>query len=102
MWSRLRRVAGKKSARLPIRLWIEALEDRVVPDAAYHNLAGGNFSQDWADSGLITTNDIWDNVPSILGFLGQDITTATGTDPQTLLGTSGVANDLDVIANQNN
>ena len=33
------------------------------------------------------------------GYLGQDITTATGVDPQTLLTDSTVANDVDVIAN---
>ena len=60
------------------------------------------FTQDWTNPGLITTNDNWDGVLGIQGFLGQDITTATGADPQTLLGTSAVANDLDVIANQTN
>lgn len=60
------------------------------------------FAQDWTNTGLITANDNWSGVPGIEGFLGQDITTATGVDPQTLLGTSSVANDLDVIANQTN
>jgi predicted extracellular nuclease len=59
------------------------------------------FSQNWSNVGLITTNDDWSGVQGIEGYLGQDITTATGTDPQTLLGVSAVANDLDVIANQN-
>jgi hypothetical protein len=58
------------------------------------------FSQDWTNTGLITANDNWSGVAGIEGFLGQDITTATGTDPQTLLGTSAVANDLTVLANQ--
>jgi hypothetical protein len=40
-------------------------------------------------------------VPRIQGFLGQDLTT-TGTDPRTLLRTSAIVNDLDVIANQTN
>lgn len=60
------------------------------------------FSQNWTTTTLITTNDNWTGVPGIEGYLGQDITTGTGTDPQTLLGVSGVANDLDVIANQAN
>ena len=60
------------------------------------------FSQNWSNTGLITTNDIWAGVPGIEGYLGQDITTGTGTDPQTLLTTSALANDLDVIANQTN
>ncbi len=60
------------------------------------------FSQNWSNTGLITANDNWSGVPGIEGFLGQDITTTTGTDPQTLLGVSALANDLDVIANQTN
>jgi len=60
------------------------------------------FAQNWANAGLITANDDWSGVPGIEGFLGQDITVATGTDPQTLLTTSALANDLDAIANQTN
>lgn len=58
------------------------------------------FTQNWTNTGLITANDNWSGVTGIEGFLGQDITTGTGVDPQTLLTTSSVANDLDVIANQ--
>ncbi len=60
------------------------------------------FTQNWTTTTLITANDDWSGVAGIEGFLGQDITTTTGTDPQTLLGVSSVANDLDVIANQSN
>ena len=73
-----------------------------IYDSNYYALSGGAFTQDWSTTGLITTNDNWSGVPGIQGFLGQDITIATGTDPQTLLTTSSVANDLDVIANQTN
>jgi predicted extracellular nuclease len=73
----------------------------VVPDL-YWNLAAANFGQDWSVTTLITANDNWSAVPSIIGYLGQDITTGTGTNPQTLTGTSAVANDVDVIANQAN
>lgn len=58
------------------------------------------FSQNWSNTGLITTNDIWSGVPGIEGFLGQNLTSANDVDPQTVLGTSATANDLDVIANQ--
>lgn len=50
----------------------------------YHNLAGGDFSQDWTDTSLLSTNDIWTNVPSIQGFRGDNLTAATGTDPRTI------------------
>ncbi|MCA6109806.1 Ig-like domain-containing protein [Bradyrhizobium cenepequi] len=69
---------------------------------AYFTLANGSLTQDWSNAGLITTNDDWSGVPSIEGYLGQDITTATGTDPRTLALDSTVANDLDAIANQSN
>src|SRR5690349_20234199 len=60
------------------------------------------FSQDWSNAALITTNDSWTGIMGVQGFLGQDITTTTGIDPQTLLSVSSVANDLDIIANQAN
>ena len=50
------------------------------------------FSQDWANTGLITTLDVWTGVPGIVGYRGDDLTTATGTDPQTLLAPSAVVN----------
>ena len=58
------------------------------------------FSQNWTNTGLITANDDWSGVLGIEGYLGQDITTATGVDPRSLLTTSGSGTDLDVIANQ--
>lgn len=60
------------------------------------------FTQNWSSTGLITANDNWSGVVGIEGYLGQDITTSTGIDPQTLLAVSTVASDLDVIANQTN
>src|SRR5262245_16858465 len=72
----------------------------VLPAAADTSPQTLPFTQNWTNTGLITTNDDWSGVPGITGFLGQDITTATATDPQTLLGVSSVANDVDVIANQ--
>lgn len=56
------------------------------------------FSQNWSTTTLITANDDWSGVPGIEGYLGQDITTVTGTDPQTLLGVSASPTDLDVVA----
>ena len=67
-----------------------------------HVLATGPLLQAWSNAGAITANDDWSGVPGIVGYLGQDITAATGTDPQTLTADSSVANDVDVIANQTN
>jgi hypothetical protein len=69
-------------------------------DSSYYNLSSGSFSQDWSNIAMITANDDWSGVSSVTGYLGQDITTSTGVDPQTLLAASAVANDIDVIANQ--
>lgn len=60
------------------------------------------FTQNWTNTGLITVNDDWSGVAGIVGYLGQDLTTTTGVDPQTVLGISATANDVDVIANQTN
>jgi hypothetical protein len=60
------------------------------------------LSQSWTSTGLLSANDDWAAVPGIEGFLGQDLTTATGTDPRTLLTTSSVVGDLTVLVNQTN
>jgi hypothetical protein len=66
-----------------------------------HSLAGGNFSQDWSNTALISTSDDWSGVPSIVGYRGDDLTTAIGTDPQTIVAPDG-ALVVDVNANQTN
>ena len=59
------------------------------------------FSQNWTNTGLIVANDDWSAVPGIIGFRGDNLTAATGTDPQTILAddSPGV---VDVNANQTN
>lgn len=68
----------------------------------YHDLAAGPLSQDWTNTGLITTNDVWTGVPSIIGYLGDDGSTTTapygGGDPQTVI--APLLNSIDMIANQ--
>jgi predicted extracellular nuclease len=58
------------------------------------------FTQSWTNTGLITTNDDWSGVPGVVGYRGDDLTTATGTDPQTLLADGSAV--VDVNANQTN
>ena len=72
----------------------------VSKSQSYYNLSSGTYLQNWSNIGALTVNDDWSGVPNVRGFLGQDITTATGTNPQTLLGVSANATDLDLIANQ--
>lgn len=57
------------------------------------------FSQSWADNGLITVDDDWSGVPGIVGYRGDDLTTTTGVDPQTILA-DGTTTPVDVNANK--
>ncbi len=58
------------------------------------------FSQDWTNSGLITTDDDWSGVPGIIGFRGDSLA-STGADPQTILA-DGSSTPVDVNANEIN
>jgi hypothetical protein len=79
-------------------LFTDALAPSARADATPQNLP---FSQSWSNTGLITVDDNWSGVPGIVGFRGDDLTTATGTDPQTILA-DGSGTPVDVIANQTN
>ncbi|MGQ0799197.1 MAG: beta strand repeat-containing protein [Pseudomarimonas sp.] len=71
----------------------------VKADTTPFDLSAGNLFQDWSDAGLITVDDNWTGVPSIIGQRGDNLTAATGVDPQTVVAADdpGV---LDVNANQ--
>lgn len=73
----------------------------VTKAQTYHDLSAGNLTENWTNTALITANDNWSGVASIRGFRGDNITAATGVDPQTLTAADdpGV---LTVIANQTN
>ena len=58
------------------------------------------FNQNWNNTGMITTANVWSGVPGIIGYRGDDITTTTGVDPQTLLTEGTVV--VNVLANQIN
>src|SRR5262245_14347124 len=84
--------------RRPVRLFAKTLEERVTPYTTPHNLAVSNFYQNWNDPTLITANDNWSGVPSVVGYLGDD-TFGESVDPQTILTPYSTIN---VIANQGN
>ncbi len=86
--------------RVTRRGLFEMLERREVMDATYHDLAAGNFSQDWTNAALITTNDDWSGVPSIIGYRGDALSNTTNVDPQTIVGVGTPV--VDVNANQTN
>lgn len=64
--------------------------------AIYFSLASGNFLQDWSNPNLITADDDWSGVPSIIGYRGDGLTSSTGVNPTTVTASSAV---VDVIAN---
>ncbi len=66
----------------------------------YRALANSPFTQDWTNTGLITANDDWSGVPSIIGYRGDELTTATGAGPQTITGDGTTV--IKVNANQTN
>jgi predicted extracellular nuclease len=57
------------------------------------------FSQDWSNTGLITTDDDWSGVPGIVGYRGDGLASSTDVDPQTVLG-DGSGTPVDVNANE--
>lgn len=76
------------------------LSTSALADTTPFDLSSGNFSQDWTDASLITTDDDWTGVPSITGFRGDGMA-STGADPQTVLQEDPI-NMLDVNANEVN
>jgi len=70
----------------------------VAADGTYQTLP---FSQNWSNTGLIATNNDWSGVSGIMGYRGDDLTTVTGTDPQTIL-VDGTTTPIFVSANQTN
>jgi uncharacterized protein len=73
-------------------------------NGTYHALSGSPLTQNWSNTALITVNDDWSGVPSIEGYRGDDLTAATGVDPQTVLAFAGspAGPVIDVNANQTN
>ncbi|MBK6725361.1 MAG: InlB B-repeat-containing protein [Acidobacteria bacterium] len=67
-------------------------ESEAPENNTYHNLASSNFSQNWNNTSLITTDDDWSGVPSIIGYRGDGLSSSTATDPQTVLAPSSVVN----------
>ncbi len=70
-------------------------------DSSTFTLSGGPFTQNWANTGLITVDDNWTGVPSIQGFRGDGLAGSTGVNPQTILAADGTG-VIDVNANLTN
>jgi len=42
------------------------------------------FSQNWSNTGLITTSNNWNDVPGIVGYTGNDLTSEPSTPPSNI------------------
>ncbi|HEU4850627.1 MAG TPA: Ig-like domain-containing protein [Telluria sp.] len=51
----------------------------------FHKLAVSNFFQDWSNTSLITTAGNWSDVPSIMGYRGDLMSTSPGKDARLAL-----------------
>ncbi|MEA5578107.1 ExeM/NucH family extracellular endonuclease [Anabaena sp. UHCC 0451] len=65
----------------------------------YHELSAGSLTQDWTDITLLSTNDDWSGIPSIIGYRGDGLTTANDVNPQTVIADETT---VDVNVNQTN
>lgn len=55
-----------------------------LADAAYYQLEGNDFIQDWGDTGLITTTNVWTSAPHLDGYQGSITGSTINVDPRTL------------------
>jgi uncharacterized protein len=85
----------------PVALVLVVLTVGVVPAGADTTAQSLPFAQDWSNPGLIMIDDDWSGVPGVVGYRGDELTTATGTDPQTITA-DGSTTPVDVNANQTN
>ncbi|OZA14113.1 MAG: hypothetical protein B7X94_01435, partial [Hydrogenophilales bacterium 17-62-8] len=84
-----------KQVPLALALGSLFLSGMVVADSTPQALP---YAQDWTNTSLITANDDWSGVPGVMGYRGDGLTGATGTNPQTILADGTAV--LDINANQ--
>jgi len=75
-----------------------AIPQSVLANGTYQSLP---YTQDWSNTGLITTNDDWSGVPGVIGYRGDGLTSANDVNAQIVLGQE-VPLVVDVNANQTN
>ncbi|MBK8069886.1 MAG: hypothetical protein IPK27_20400 [Rhodanobacteraceae bacterium] len=71
-----------------------------LADATYYQLEGGDFAQDWEDTGLISANNNWNGVPHLYGYANDRSGSTVDINPQTLTGYTTTS--LNVTANSTN
>ena len=57
------------------------------------------LTQDWSDTGLIRADDDWSGVPAVVGYRGDGLVAAPGTDPRRVVA-DGSGTPVDVAANR--
>ena len=63
----------------------------------FFKLGDSDFFQDWSNTGLITANNDWSKVPSIMGYNGAGLSSPAGKDPALITADSA---SVQVFANQ--
>ncbi len=71
----------------------------VIVVRANNTTGAPPFSQNWSSVGLITVNDDWSGVPSVVGYRGDALTAVVDANPQTILAGDDAAPVVDVNAN---
>ena len=89
------RIGGPAAIAATLALGVPSVS---FADSTPQTVQPAQFTQEWTNTGLITTANDWSGVPGIVGYRGDDITAATGADPQTLLGEGTVT--VSALANQ--
>ncbi len=74
----------------------------TIPAKANNTTGTPPLSQNWSNAALITANDDWSGVTSIIGYRGDALTAAIDADPQTILAGDDAVPVVDVNANQTN
>ncbi len=102
-WLR-RHSSPRPLCRRPFRPIVERLDERLLLDASYYSLLNnGPFFQDWSDTSLISQNNDWSGVPSVVGYRGDGLASSPGVDPQGITAFAGSAGPVvDVLANHTN
>lgn len=99
----LRRLRRAASAMLVLAcvcaLLVSGMLPRAYADTVFFNLASGDLRQDWSNTELITTNDNWNGVPSIVGYIGNFGAQPEDVDPRTITDSLNNGSQIDVVAN---
>ncbi|MCX6399386.1 MAG: ExeM/NucH family extracellular endonuclease [Propionibacteriales bacterium] len=90
-------LVGSLSAALAVTGLTALVPTPVQADVA-DKISDFPYAQAWTNPGLITVSNAWTDVAGVQGYRGDDLTTATATDPQSITA-DGATTPTNVIAN---